>query len=307
MEHHHDHTHSNSVPSNATKAFVIGIILNSVFVVVEAAAGLFTHSLSLLADAGHNLSDVGSLALALFANKLAMKKANEKFSFGYRQSTVLVAFLNGCILLIAMGAIAYEAIINISKPHTIEGGFVAVIAGIGIVVNGATAFLFMKDKEKDLNVKGAYLHMASDALVSLGVVIAGVIILFTSWFWLDSVISLIIVVVILLSSWGLLKDSLRLTLNGVPEHIKLADVQDYFSELPGVTNVHDLHVWAISTTETALTVHLVMPDATQNDAIYAMVKETLHHRFQIAHSTIQIETNSETFSCGQRSIARNHI
>ena len=300
MEHHHTHTHSHSVPSNANKAFITGIILNSVFVLIEAGAGLWTHSLSLLADAGHNLSDVGSLALALFANKLAKKKASETFSFGYRQSTVLVALLNGCILLVAMGAIAYEAIIHITTPHAIEGGFVAIIAGIGILVNAATAWMFMKDKEKDLNVKGAYLHMASDALVSLGVVVSGVIIIYTSWFWLDSVVSLIIVVVILVSSWGLLKDSLRLTLNGVPDHIKLTEVQEYFAALPGVTNVHDLHIWAISTTETALTVHLVIPGSTHSNEIYTEIRETLHHRFRISHSTIQIEGNSDTFACEQK-------
>lgn len=299
MEHSHEH-HSHAVPKNITKAFVVGLILNTAFVVIETIAGLYTHSLSLLADAGHNLSDVASLALVLFANKLAMKQANDQYSFGYRQSTVLVALINGGILLFALGAVAYEAIIRISHPHPIEGGVVAIIAGIGIVINSFSALMFFKGKEKDLNVKGAYLHTASDAVISLGVVIAGIVIIYTGWFWLDSIVSLLLVIVVVIGTWGLLKDSLRLTLNGVPKDIDMKEVKNYFLNLPGVTEVHDLHIWAISTTETALTIHLVIPNDIQDDVIYENIKENLHHKFNIAHSTIQIEKNKGQFHCEQK-------
>jgi cobalt-zinc-cadmium efflux system protein len=300
MEHNHEHHHSHAAPKNITKAFVVGIILNSAFVLIEAIAGLYTHSLSLLADAGHNLSDVAGLALALFASKLALRKTNEKYSFGYRQSTVLAAFINACILLISLGAVAYEAIIRITTPHPIEGGIVAAIAGIGIVINSVTALMFLKDKEKDINTKGAYLHMASDALISLGVVIAGIVIIYTQWYWLDSVVSLALVIVVIFGTWGLLKESLRLTLNGVPKDIDVNEVKKYLSSLKGVTDVHDLHIWAISTTETALTVHLTIPENSENNILYNNIKEELHHQYNISHLTIQIENGKEQFLCEQR-------
>jgi cobalt-zinc-cadmium efflux system protein len=296
----HDH-HSHSVSTtNITKAYIVGIILNSTFVIVEAIAGLYTHSLSLLADAGHNLGDVAGLALALLATKLALRKTNEQYSFGYRQSTVLAAFINACILLISLGAVAYEAIMRISQPHPIEGGTVAIIAGIGIVINSVTALMFLKDKDNDLNSKGAYMHMASDALISLGVVIAGIVILYTGWFWLDSIVSLILVIVVVFGTWGLLKESLKLTLNGVPRDVNLFEVKKYLSGLKGVTNVHDLHIWAISTTETSLTAHLIISENVENDLLYENIKEELHHKFNITHSTIQIERNKGQFHCEQK-------
>jgi len=297
---HLDHNHPHAVPKHITKAFLVGLILNIAFVVIEAIAGLYTHSLSLLADAGHNLSDVASLALVLFANKIAMKQSNDKYSFGYKQSTVLVALVNGGILLFALGAVAYEAVIRISNPQSIEGGVVAAIAGVGIVINSISAFLFFRDKEKDLNVKGAYLHMASDAVISLGVVIAGIVIIYTGWFWLDSIVSLILVIVVVIGTWGLLKESLRLTLNGVPTDIDMGEVKNYFLSLRGVSEVHDLHIWAISTTETALTIHLVIPNDILDDVIYKNIRENLHHKFNIAHSTIQIEKNNGQFHCEQK-------
>lgn len=299
MESHH-HSHDHFTPVYVTKALVTGIVLNMLFVITEAIAGLYTQSLSLLTDAGHNLSDVASLALALLANKLATRKANDQFSFGYRQSTVLVSLVNAGILVFALGAIAYEAILRINRTHTIEGGMVAVVAAIGIVINAFTAFLFFKDKEKDLNLKGAYLHMASDALVSLGVVIAGIVIVFTKWYWLDTVVSLLIVVVIVAGTWGLLKESLRLTLNGVPNDIDLKDVKKYLAGIEGVTDVHDLHVWAISTTEVALTVHLVIPGTARHDQLYHKISDDLHHRFNVTHTTIQIESDQEVFLCDQK-------
>ena len=297
---HPNHNHSHQAPSNITKAFVVGIILNSTFVLVEAITGLYTHSLSLLADAGHNLSDVAGLALALFASKLALKKNNEQYSFGYRQSTVLAAFLNACILLVSLGAVAYEAIMRITQPHFIEGGIVAIVAGIGIVINSVTALMFLKDKDKDINTKGAYLHMASDALISLGVVIAGIVMIYTKWYWLDSVVSLVLVIVVIFGTWGLLKESLRLTLNGVPNDIDINEVKKYLLGLKGVTDVHDLHIWAISTSETALTVHLIIPENLDNDLIYESIKEELHHKYNISHSTIQIERNKGEFHCDQK-------
>jgi cobalt-zinc-cadmium efflux system protein len=300
MEHDHHHSHVHVVPGRVTKALITGIVLNLLFVLTEAVGGLYTHSLSLLTDAGHNLSDVASLALALFANKLAAKKANDQFSFGYRQSTVLVSLVNAGILLFALGAIAYEAVLRINRPHEVPGGLVAIIAGLGIVVNAFTALLFFKDKEKDLNIKGAYLHMASDALVSLGVVIAGILIIYTHWFWLDTVMSLLIVVVIVFGTWGLLKESLRLTLNGVPKDIDLKEVKQYLQNIDGVTNVHDLHVWAISTTEVALTVHLVIPGDKQQAFSYHSIADELHHRFNITHTTIQLENRTEDLLCEQK-------
>lgn len=299
-QNHHNHNHAHQAPSNITKAFVVGIILNSAFVLVEAITGLYTHSLSLLADAGHNLSDVAGLALALFASKLALKKNNEQYSFGYRQSTVLAAFLNACILLVSLGAVAYEAIMRITQPHFIEGGIVAIVAGIGIVINSVTALMFLKDKDKDINTKGAYLHMASDALISLGVVIAGIVMIYTKWYWLDSVVSLVLVIVVIFGTWGLLKESLRLTLNGVPNDIDINEVKKYLLGLKGVTDVHDLHIWAISTSETALTVHLIIPENLDNDLIYESIKEELHHKYNISHSTIQIERNKGEFHCDQK-------
>ena len=299
-QNHHNHNHLHQAPSNITKAFVVGIILNSAFVLIEAITGLYTHSLSLLADAGHNLSDVAGLALALFASKLALKKNNEQYSFGYRQSTVLAAFLNACILLVSLGAVAYEAIMRITQPHPIEGGIVAIVAGIGIVINSVTALMFLKDKDKDINTKGAYLHMASDALISLGVVIAGIVMIYTKWYWLDSVVSLVLVIVVIFGTWGLLKESLRLTLNGVPNDIDINEVKKYLLGLKGVIDVHDLHIWAISTSETALTVHLIIPENLDNDLIYESIKEELHHKYNISHSTIQIERNKGEFHCDQK-------
>ena len=300
MEHDHHHSHAHVVPGRVTNALITGIVLNMLFVVIEAISGLYTHSLSLLTDAGHNLSDVASLALALLANKLAAKKANDQFSFGYRQSTVLVSLINAGILLFALGAIAYEAILRINEPHKVEGGLVAIIAGVGIVINAFTALLFFKDKEKDINVKGAYLHMASDALVSLGVVLTGVMMIYTQWFWLDTVVSLIIVVVIVAGTWGLLKESLRLTLNGVPKDVNLNEVRMYLQSMEGVSNVHDLHVWAISTTEVALTVHLVIPPNQQQTFSHHRISHELQNRFHVTHTTIQVETSEEDKLCEQK-------
>lgn len=303
MPHSHlnNQGHLHHSTKKITNAFVIGILLNLIFVIIEAASGLYTKSLSLITDAGHNLSDVASLALALLAAKLAEKKANNHYSFGYGQSTVLIALINGGLLLFALGAIVYEAVMRIGNTQPVQGVVMSIVAGVGIVINAGTAFLFMKEKDKDLNVKGAYLHMLSDALVSLGVVFSGLVILFTNWFWLDTIVSLLIVAIIFWNALGLTKEALKLSLNGVPDNIDLKEVKNYFLTLNGVSEIHDLHIWAISTTETALTVHLVMPQDFYNDDFYHEIKEKLFHKYNISHATIQIERKNGGLACGQES------
>jgi cobalt-zinc-cadmium efflux system protein len=300
---HHGHHHGPAIiPAHITRAFTVGIVLNSLFVITEVIAGLYTHSLALLTDAGHNLSDVASLALALLATRFALRKANNAYTFGYKQSTVLVALLNAGILLLALGAVAYEAVMRLMFAEAVDIGSktVALVATAGIVINTITALLFMKGKDNDLNLRGAYLHMAADALVSLGVVIGGVIMLYTHWFWLDSVLSLVIVVVIVYGTWGLLKESLRLSMNGVPLAIDLTAIRRFLENQKGISDVHDLHVWAMSTTENALTVHLVMPDQVPEDSFYKHIQDELRHHFHIGHSTIQIERGRSETSCDQK-------
>ncbi len=306
-DHHHDHGHDHHhhhhgimSSQKITRAFVIGIILNMIFVFAEAITGFVIHSLALLTDAGHNLSDVASLGLVLFASNLAKKKSNENYTYGYQKTTILVALSNAVLLLIAVGAIGYEAVHRIMVPEPVKGNIISIIAGIGIIINTATALLFLKDKDKDINVRGAYLHMASDAVVSAGVVIAGIIMFYTSWFWLDAVISIFIIVVIIFSTWGLLKDSLRLSLDGVPMGIESNAILKYLYGLEGVVEVHDLHIWAMSTTETALTVHLVIPEKVTTDNFLINIKQTLFNDYKVAHSTIQIERSIEHGDCDQR-------
>jgi cobalt-zinc-cadmium efflux system protein len=306
--HHHDHGHGHghhhhgTLPNHITRAFTVGIILNSLFVIIEVVAGMRTHSLALLSDAGHNLSDVASLALALIAARFALKKSSSTYTFGYKQSTVFVALLNAGILLLALGAVAYEAIVRLSQnnPPEVQGKLVAVVATVGILINAITAALFMRDKDKDLNMKGAYLHMAGDALVSLGVVIAGIIMLYTKWYWLDAALSLVIVVVIVWGTWDLLRESLRLALNGVPRGVDINKIRQFLLTQGGISEVHDLHVWAISTTENAMTVHLVAPDGLPDDLLYERIRKELGQHYNINHSTIQIERNKNEFLCDQK-------
>ncbi len=293
MSHEHSHQHSHAINAESlNKAFIIGIVLNLAFVVIEFAAGFWFDSLALLSDAGHNLSDVVSLVLALLAFRLAKVKANERYTYGYKKSTILVSLLNAVILLVAVGAIVIESIHKLNNPAVVPGGAIAWVAGVGVLINAFTAFLFMKDKEKDLNVKGAYLHMAADALVSVGVLVAGIVISRTGWYIIDPIIGLIVAVVILISTWDLLHDSLRLTLDGVPASIDSQKVVKAIRALPGVDDVHHIHIWAISTTENALTAHIVLkqPEGMQE------VKHLIRHRledFGIGHATLEFEVPGE--------------
>lgn len=289
--HHHDHTpkldHLNT-------AFIVGIVLNSAFVVLEVIAGLWSHSLSLLTDAGHNLSDVAGLALALLAFKLSKVNSNHEYTYGYKRSTIIVSFFNALVLFIAVGFIGYEAVMRFIHPETIAGGTMAWVAFAGIGINAVTAWLFVRDKDKDLNIKGAYLHMAVDAIVSFGVVVSGLIIYFTHLYWIDSVVSLLVAIVILRGTWSLLTDSLRLEMDGVPKEMDLDKIKNELMKAKGVIDVHHIHVWALSTTENALTAHLVID---QNAASsFDSIKHDLRHRLEhlsISHSTFEPEFSNE--------------
>lgn len=270
------------------RAFFIGILLNTAFVVIEASYGFLSGSMALVADAGHNLSDVLSLLLAWGAAIAARRPAQGRYTYGYKSSTILAAIANAALLFVAIGIILYETTHRLMAPAPVEGWTMIIVAGIGVVINTATALLFMRGQH-DLNIRGAFLHMAADALVSLGVVMAGVAILLTGALWIDPVTSLVIVGVIAWGTWGLAKDSVRLGLNAVPEGICEKSVHAFLAQQDGVTMVHDLHIWPMSTTETALTAHLVMPDGTAGDAFLGHLARELDHRFGIGHMTVQIE------------------
>jgi cobalt-zinc-cadmium efflux system protein len=295
MSHHQNHNHS---PSDYNRAFAIGVALNVIYIVVEVTYGFLAGSLALLADAGHNLSDVLGLLLAWGANYLVQRKPTERHTYGWRKSTILAALTNAIILLVAMGGIAWEAVQRFSDPSPVAGKTVIIVAAIGVVINTATALLFLSGRKTDLNIRGAFLHMAADAGVSAGVVLAGVVILATGWPWIDPVVSLTITAIILVGTWGLLRDSFNLALDAVPAGIDPEAVKTYLSDLPGVTGVHDLHIWAMSTSETALTVHLLKPDARDDDTLIEQASRELHDRFGIEHITIQWERRPELDHCG---------
>ncbi len=294
---HHDHNHSHLPERNFNSAFLIGILLNIIYIAVEVVYGVIINSMALLADAGHNFSDVLGLLLAWGAAYLAKTATTEKRTYGLRKSTILAALFNAIILMIAVGAISIEAVRKLIYPEPVQGSTMMIVAGIGFAINAITALLFMKGREKDLNIKGAFLHMAADAGVSLGVVLAGLIIFYTNWLWVDPAISLVIVVVITIGTWGLLKDSFSLSMDSVPNGISLKEVENYFRSLNGVDDVHDLHVWAMSTTENALTVHLVIPDEPKDDYFLKKVCSELHEKFGIEHPTIQIEKSAQGANC----------
>lgn len=290
------HNHSHHV-TNYNKAFAIGITLNIIFVVIEAAYGILSDSLALIADAGHNLSDVFSLMLAWGASYLAGLAATEKRTYGLRKAPVLASLASAVLLLLALGGIAWEALNRFTDPAPVEGMTMIMVAAIGVVINALTAWLFFSGQKDDLNIKGAFLHMAADAVVSLGVVIAGVFVLFKGWLWIDPVISLIIVAVVLLGTLSLLKDSLNYALDAVPDSIDIVALKQYITELESVERIHDLHVWPLSTTEVALTVHLVVNDTKLDNHLLRHLQQHFHDHFDIAHATIQIESATDEQSC----------
>lgn len=294
----HDHSHA---PANFNRAFAIGIVLNTVFVAIEAFFGGRVNSLALLADAGHNLSDVAGLLLA-WGGALAVKlRPNPRHTYGWKRATILAAFANALLLLVAMGGLAWEAIGRLLSGDVSlqeQGVTIMVVAGIGIVINTATALLFMRGRESDLNIRGAFMHMAADALVSAGVVVAGALTLWMGWTWLDPVTSLAIAGVILLGTWGLFKQSLHMLFDGVPDSVDPQAVHDCLAALPGVSRVHDLHIWAMGTSHIALTAQLVMPDGHAGDALLQDATHQMHDRFEITHVTLQVVRVPFSEACG---------
>jgi cobalt-zinc-cadmium efflux system protein len=287
---HGSHAHG---PTNFGRAFLIGTLLNLGFVAVEAGYGLAANSVALLADAGHNLSDVLGLLIAWGAATLSRRRPSTHYTHGLRRTSILAALFNAVFLLVAIGAIALEAVNRIAQPQSVEGGIVMAVAAVGIVINGITAWLFASGRKGDINIRGAFLHMAADAAVSAGVVISGSVIMQTGWLWLDPVTSLVIVVVILTGTWGLLRDSVAMSLDRVPDGIVPREVEDALVTLPGVTRVHDLHIWSIGTTDIALTCHLVIPSGCPGDEFLHGTSAMLHDRFEIGHTTIQVERNED--------------
>jgi cobalt-zinc-cadmium efflux system protein len=288
MAHNHDHSKTSH-----SSAFAVGIALNASFVLIEAAYGIRAHSLALVADAGHNLSDVLGLLLAWGAGALARRLPTARRTYGMRRTSILAAVVNAVLLLVAVGAISWEAVRRFNKPSPVAAGVVVWVAVVAIVVNAVTALLFMRGRKGDLNIRGAFLHMAADAGVSAGVVLAGLAIAATGWEWLDPAISLLIAIVITVGTWGLLRDAVNLALDAVPEGIDPAAVNEYLVSLPGVKTVHDLHIWGMSTTHTALTAHLVKPGLEDDeDALLGRICNELHDRFGIEHATLQIERDS---------------
>lgn len=288
----HEHRH-RFAPGRLNFVFAFGVGLNVAIVVMQAGYGLVAHSTALLADAGHNLGDVLSLLVAWGAASLAKLPPTERFTYGLRSTSIMAAVFNALFLLVVMGGIAWEAIRRFSEPVAVQGNVVMAVAGIAIVMNGISAWLFAPGRHGDINIRGAFLHMLSDALVSLGVVVAGGLIVLTGWSWIDPVATLVVVGVIVFGTWDLLKDSFQMALAAVPEGIDPGKVRLYLSELPGVRRVHDLHIWPLSTTQTALTCHLVMPDGHPGDHFTSRIAENLHAQFNIEHSTLQIEISEE--------------
>ena len=298
MAHNHSHDHSHQINvSNLNRAFYIGIGLNLAFVIIEAFYGWIYNSLSLLSDAGHNLSDVMSLILSLIAFKLLKRKPTSTYTYGFRRATILASLANAILLIFAVGFIIYEAVGRFLDPQPLEGGVVSVVAFVGIFINGFTAWLFLKDKDKDLNVKGAYLHMVADALVSLAVVIGGVIIIYTNWFWIDSLLSILIAVVILVGTWSLLTQSLKLSLDGVPDNVNPDQVKEEILKINGVEDFQHVHIWHLSTPENALTAHVQISEnltIPEIENVKEKIKHELEH-LQIQHSTIETYFGEKIF------------
>jgi cobalt-zinc-cadmium efflux system protein len=294
VAHHHHHA-----PPDYNRAFAAGVALNLAFVVVEAVFGILSNSLALLTDAGHNLSDVLGLLLAWGASALAAKRPSTRRTYGYSRATIIASLFSGLLLMGAVGAIGWEAFNRLLEPTAPAGETIMIVAAIGVVINTATALLFLSGKDSDLNIRGAFLHMAADAAVSLGVVASGALILFFGFGWLDPLISLVIAAVIFLSTWGLLRDSLNLAVDAVPRNVDPEAVRAYLAALSGVRAIHDLHIWPMSTTDTALTAHLVMDAFPANDQFLEQIAAVLHERFAIKHPTIQLERHDSDVVCRQ--------
>lgn len=290
MSHHHDHAASEKLTS-LSGIYILTIVLNLAFVIIEAGVGFYAHSLGLLSDAGHNLSDVFSLLLVLIAFRLAKIHPNANYTFGYKKSTVLISLLNAIILLVAVGLIVVESIYKFQNPTSVDGATISWTAGIGIIINGLTAVMLMRSQKTDLNVRGAYLHMVADTLVSVGVVVSGLVISMTGWYVVDPIVSLVIAVVILVSTWRLLSDSLRLSLDGMPEGLSLEQATDLLRNHENVVDVHHVHIWAISTTDNALTAHVVVDSIEAMEATKKDLKQALR-QMGIGHSTLEFETTS---------------
>ena len=296
--HGHDHGHAHAhTPANFDRAFAIGISANIAFVAIEAFFGWQVNSLALLADAGHNLGDVAGLVLAWGAALAGRMRPGARYTYGWKRASILAAFANATLLLVAMGSLAWEALGRLHAPEPMQGVTVMVVAGIGIFVNLGTALLFMRGRADDINIQGAFIHMAGDALVSLGVVVAGGLSLWFGWAWLDPVTSLAIAAVIVVGTWGLLGQSLHLMFDGVPAHIDLAAVRAQLAALPGVDRVHDLHVWATGTSDVVLTAHLVMPEGHPDDAFFRAATDALRDRFRIGHVTLQVVREPVMAAC----------
>ena len=297
---HHSRTnagHSHHLPATFAKAFAIGITLNVAYVLAQVLFGLFAHSLALLADAGHNLGDVLGLGMAWGASQLAQRAPTLRYTYGLRRSSILASLANAILLLVAVGGISWEAIRRFWEPTSVAGATVTCVAAVGVVINGVTALLFASGRKGDLNIKGAFVHMAADAIVSVGVVVAGIVILLSGWWWLDPVVSLVINAVIVWGTWGLLRDSMDMALDAVPPGVDVASVQNYFRSLSGVTDFHHLHIWSLSTTQAALTVHLVKPQTGGDDDLLQTVNQELSDRFGISHATIQFERQLPVQGC----------
>ena len=288
------HAHA---PASFGRAFAVGIALNAGFVVAEVVFGLASHSMALLADAGHNLSDVLGLAVAGGAHALTRRPPTRRFTYGFGSSSILAALFNAMVLLVVVGGLSWEAVLRFAHPEPVAGGTMMAVAAAGIAVNGACAWLFAAGQKGDLNLRGAFAHMLADAVVSVGVVLAGLLILLTGWLWVDPAVSLAVNAVIVWGTWGLLRDGAALAMDAVPSGIEPAAVRSYLAERPGVSDLHDLHIWPISTTETALTAHLVMPGGHPGDAALMACCEGLRTRFGIGHATLQVEVDASTV-CG---------
>lgn len=296
-EHHHGHGHHHHLPDSVGRAFFLGTAVNILFVLIEAGFGFWSNSIALLADAAHNLSDVMGLLIAWGASILGQRAISSRFTYGLGSSTIFAALINAVFLILMTLLVMVEAVPRLLHPEVVNGDIVIGVALVGVLINGFTAWLFMKGQADDLNQRGAYLHMAADAAVSLGVAIAGALMLLTHWTWLDPAVSLIISLVILIPAWRLLAQATRLILHGVPDSIDTHDVGVYLQELPEVINVHDLHIWALSTSENALTAHLVVRDGQLSNARRHDIEHDLNTRFRISHSTLQIETDHATPAC----------